>query len=106
MTAPACNPALLVSDPATAGIAALPAAVRPGFARTLRSRVFNALFLAATFLFVFAVYPLLLAKTRRPLARAMKAWGKGVLWLMRVLMGIRVEIRGREHLPSSGRYVL
>jgi 1-acyl-sn-glycerol-3-phosphate acyltransferase len=64
------------------------------------------LFLAYTFLFVLAVYPLLLAPSRRPLARAMKQWAKGVLWLMRRVAGIRVVIRGREHLPKTGAYIL
>lgn len=28
-----------------------------------------------------------------------RRWARGVNWLMRVLAGIRVEVRGREHLP-------
>ena len=47
------------------------AAEQPGPLVRARSRVFNVLFLGYTFLFVLAVYPLLLARTRRPLARAM-----------------------------------
>lgn len=83
-----------------------PAAARASFGLRLRSRAFNALFLGYTFFFVLAVYPLLAWPTRRPLARVMKVYARGVLWLMQRMAGIRVEIRGREHLPASGAYVL
>jgi 1-acyl-sn-glycerol-3-phosphate acyltransferase len=72
----------------------------------LRSRFFNGVFLAYTFLFALSVYPLLLWPNRRPLARAMKAYARGLLWLMRRLAGIRVEARGRENLPRTGAYIL
>jgi 1-acyl-sn-glycerol-3-phosphate acyltransferase len=77
-----------------------------GFGLRLRSRVFNVTFLAYTFLFVLSVYPLLLWPGRGPLARAMKVYAKGVLWLMRRLAGIRVETRGHENLPRNGAYIL
>lgn len=89
-----------------APLPARPAREAGGFALTLRSRAFNALFLGYTFCFVLAVYPLLLWPARRPLARAMKAYGQGVLWLMRRVAGIRIETRGRENLPHSGAYIL
>jgi 1-acyl-sn-glycerol-3-phosphate acyltransferase len=80
--------------------------VRESLGLRLRSRLFNGIFLTYTFLFVLSAYPLLLAPTRRPLARAMKAYARGVLWLMRRLAGIRIEIRGRENLPANGAYVI
>jgi 1-acyl-sn-glycerol-3-phosphate acyltransferase len=83
-----------------------PAATHETLTLKLRSRLFNAIFLGYTFLFVLAAYPLLLAPTRRPLARAMKAYAGGVLWLMRRVAGIRVDVRGREHLPARGAYIL
>jgi 1-acyl-sn-glycerol-3-phosphate acyltransferase len=85
---------------------ARPSAADEGFALRLRSRLFNAFFLGYTFLFVLSIYPLLLWPTRRPLARAMKIYAGGVLWLMRRVAGIRVVVRGREHLPVSGPYVI
>ena len=78
----------------------------PSLLAKSRSRIFNPLFLGYTFLFVLSVYPLLLARTRRPLARAMQFWAKGVLVLMRWVAGIRTDIRGRENLPKSGPYIL
>jgi 1-acyl-sn-glycerol-3-phosphate acyltransferase len=110
MPAPlACQPlaadaALAFAPPAS--LPACPSAGNESFALKLRSRLFNAVFLGYTFLFVLTAYPLLLWPTRRPLARAMKIYAGGVLWLMRRLAGIRVEVRGREHLPTSGAYIL
>lgn len=85
---------------------ARPAANTEALGLRLRSRFFNALFLGYTFFFVLSVYPLLLWPTRRPIARAMKAYARGVLWMMRRIAGIGVEIRGREHLPPNGAYIL
>lgn len=99
-------------------LAASPAAARPPDARPnpnrraagpgawLRSALFNALFYGGTFLFVLAVLPLTLARSRRPLARAASWWGRAVMALMRVLVGIRVVVEGREHLPARGPYLL
>jgi 1-acyl-sn-glycerol-3-phosphate acyltransferase len=110
MPAPiACQP--VAADGAHAFAPAAPFPLRPATteesrALKLRSRLFNAIFLGYTFLFVLAAYPLLLAPTRRPIARAMKTYANGVLWLMRRIAGIRVEVRGREHLPARGAYIL
>ena len=110
MPAPlACESIALNGTVALTPATALPArheAPRERFTLRLRSRLFNAVFLGYTFLFVLSVYPLLLWPTRRPLARAMKLYAGGVLWLMRRLAGIRVDVRGREHLPPSGAYIL
>jgi 1-acyl-sn-glycerol-3-phosphate acyltransferase len=84
------------SGPANADAAPLGVAVR--------SRAFNAVFMAYTVVFVLACYPLLLAPTRRPLARALRHWAKGVLWLMRRVLGIRVRFTGA--LPRSGAFIL
>jgi 1-acyl-sn-glycerol-3-phosphate acyltransferase len=110
MPAPlACQPITADGALAFAPSASLPARPTAGdesLTLKLRSRLFNALFLGYTFLLVLAVYPLLLSPTRRPLARAMKVYAGGVLWLMRRVAGICVEIRGRENLPASGAYVI
>lgn len=100
----ALNGAVALAPAAT--LPARPAATDESFALRLRSRLFNALFLGYTFFFVLSAYPLLLWPTRRPIARAMKVYAAGVLWLMRRIAGIRVEVRGREHLPAHGAYVI
>src|SRR6185436_2119067 len=91
--------------PAAPALAPVPVRVSADASPRLRSAVFNVVFLAYTFLFVLSVYPLLLWPSRRPLARAMKAYARGVVWLMRRIAGIRVAIQGREHLPR-GSYIL
>jgi 1-acyl-sn-glycerol-3-phosphate acyltransferase len=107
MTAPAASSSIAVSRVLGAPSAARRAPARasaPGGA--LRSHAFNAIFLAYTFLFVLCAYPLLLLPSRTPLARAMKAYASGVLGLMRRVVGIRLELRGRANLPAGGAYIL
>ena len=110
MNTPACEPL-----PASTGLlpplpqaAQMPARSRSaaGLGQRLRSQAFNAIFLTYTFLFVLSTYPLLLWPSRRPLARAMKRYAKGVVWLMRRLAGIRIDVKGLETLPKSGAYIL
>lgn len=33
-------------------------------------------------------------------------WSRGAMWLLRHLNGVEIEIRGREHLPADGRFVI
>src|SRR5688572_10086383 len=110
MTAPLAYQTMPASDAVALNTAApVPAHLSASgcsLALRLRSRIFNAVFLAYTFLFVLSVYPLLLLPSRRPTARAMKVFAKGVLWLMRGVAGIRIETRGRENLPRDGAYIL
>jgi 1-acyl-sn-glycerol-3-phosphate acyltransferase len=110
MPTPLAAQTLAVNDvialPPGSPIVATAPARAAGIGLKLRSRIFNTVFLAYTFLFVLSVYPLLLWPRRRPLARAMKAYAWGVLWLMRCLAGIRLEVRGRENLPCTGAYIL
>lgn len=44
--------------------------------------------------------PLLLLSRGRAW-RVVRAWVRGVLWALRVFCGVRVEVRGREHLPAG-----
>ena len=34
-----------------------------------------------------------------------RAWGRGSLWLLRVLCGITHEVRGREHIPAGAAII-
>ena len=110
MPAPLAYQTIAAADAVASAPAAPASALAPpagDLGAKLGSRVFNAAFLGYTFLFVLAAYPLLLWPTRRPLARAMKAYAIGALWLMRRLAGIRIEARGRENLPrAGGAYIL
>lgn len=37
--------------------------------------------------------------------RVVRAWVRAVLWGARVFCGVRVEVRGREHIPTGGALV-
>ena len=82
---------------ARAPLAARPPAT-PGV--VLRSAVFTAwLYLTMAGLATVAT-PLLLA-SRATAWRLVRLWARGVLWGLRSICGVRVEVRGREHLPSG-----
>lgn len=71
----------------------------------LRSLLFNVAFHLWTALMCFALLWMLLLP--RPQMIAVVKWYlRSVGWLERVLVGIRYEVRGREHLPASGSFLL
>jgi 1-acyl-sn-glycerol-3-phosphate acyltransferase len=42
---------------------------------------------------------------RTAIIRIMSRWGRATTWLLRVVCGVRVEIRGREHLPAGAALI-
>lgn len=66
----------------------------------LRSLVFNALFFGLTAL-VCLSGTVLLAFPRRVLRRYVQGWAHLMLWLLKVVCGIRLEVTGRENLPPG-----
>ncbi len=66
----------------------------------LRSLAFNIGFYVWTVAMAFGALPLLLFDRSNTL-HAMAFWTRGVDWLLRVLVNVRIEIRGREHLPLT-----
>ena len=66
----------------------------------LRSLLFNVAFYVWTVIMVMVCTPLL-AFERRYILWAMAFWGRGVNWLMGVLAGINVVIRGAENVPAG-----
>lgn len=66
----------------------------------LRSLLFNLLFYAALILLMSAGLPLLVFGTARVKWLA-SLWGHQSLWLLRVVCGTRIEVRGAEHIPSG-----
>jgi 1-acyl-sn-glycerol-3-phosphate acyltransferase len=71
----------------------------------MRSFTFNLTFKIYSLLVALLALPLTLLPWRAPLAWALQSWAKGTLLLMRGLAGIRVEVRGEEHLPKDGPVV-
>ena len=70
----------------------------------VRSLVFNVAFYLNLLLWMLVFLPTLLMP-RKVLLRAAQAWGASSVWLLKVLVGLRVEIRGRERIPPGGLLV-
>ena len=67
----------------------------------LRSHLFNALFYLNLVLWLIPAI-VTFAMPRMAIIRYAQAWGRFNLWLLRVVVGTRVEIRGRERIPPGG----
>jgi 1-acyl-sn-glycerol-3-phosphate acyltransferase len=65
-----------------------------------RSLLFNILFYVTTTLFVVLGSPLFFAPRRWAMA-ALAVHGRFELWLLKVVCGIKLEVRGREKLPHG-----
>jgi 1-acyl-sn-glycerol-3-phosphate acyltransferase len=65
-----------------------------------RSLLFNVLFYVTTALFVVLGSPLLFGPRRWAMA-ALAIHGRFELWLLKVIVGTKLEVRGREKLPHS-----
>jgi 1-acyl-sn-glycerol-3-phosphate acyltransferase len=70
----------------------------------LRSLLFVAVFYLWSIFAVLAMTPTLLMP-RVVCVRAMRAWGAVVTWLLKVICGVRVEIRGRQYLPAGAALI-
>lgn len=70
----------------------------------LRSLLFNVAFYANMILWLIMLLPALLVP-RRIFMRLVKVWARQSLWLLRVIAGTKVEIRGREKIPPGGLLV-
>jgi 1-acyl-sn-glycerol-3-phosphate acyltransferase len=70
----------------------------------LRSLVFNIVFYINLIVWMIAIIPVF-ALPRRALIRAAQAWARSNLFLLRVIVGMRVEFRGIEKIPPGGLMV-
>ncbi|MCJ9428208.1 lysophospholipid acyltransferase family protein [Kordiimonas marina] len=79
-----------------------------GIFNAIRSVLFNVVFyLYITLFLAFIMVPLaLLMKSDRGVRGAILVFCKTTLWLARVIMGIKLEIRNAEMLPKSGAFIL
>lgn len=68
--------------------------------RLLRSLIFNLAFWLWTTVMMIGCLPALLGPYHWAIS-AQRAWASGSLGLARVLLGIRYEIRGQEHVPDG-----
>jgi len=67
---------------------------------TFRSIIFVALFYLWSVFIALSLTPVLLGP-RRWAIEGLRLWGHGIIWLLKVCCDIRVEVRGREHLPTG-----
>lgn len=67
----------------------------------LRSLLFNIAFYINIVLWMILLLPTMLVP-RRMFMRGVKIWASTSLWLLRVIAGTKVEVRGREHIPQGG----
>lgn len=66
----------------------------------LRSLLFNAAFYVNLALFLVLGSGFFFTP-RKWSVRALQAWAKTSVWLLRVICGIGIEVRGREHIPRG-----
>ncbi|MGH6854494.1 MAG: lysophospholipid acyltransferase family protein [Aestuariivirga sp.] len=69
-----------------------------------RSALFNILFYVNLALFLVLGSEFFLTP-RKWSIRALQAWASTSLWLLRVLVRIEIEVRGREHIPQGAALV-
>ncbi len=66
----------------------------------LRASVFNLLFFGLTAIMALAAVPVALV-SRDLTRRIVKLWSRATVRLLAAIVGLRVEIRGKNHLPSD-----
>jgi 1-acyl-sn-glycerol-3-phosphate acyltransferase len=72
----------------------------------LRALIYKGLFFSLTALWVVLLGFTLLWPNYRAAQRGVAFWGTANLFLLRYIVGIRVEIRGLEKLPAVGPYII
>ena len=70
----------------------------------LRSILFVALFYVWSVIVAVGLSPFLLGP-RSWAMELMSVWARGIIWLLRVVCDIKVEVRGKEHMPKGAALV-
>jgi 1-acyl-sn-glycerol-3-phosphate acyltransferase len=70
----------------------------------VRSLVFVALFYLWSVFVAVGLSPLLLGP-RQLVMKMINVWGKGIVWLLEICCDIKVEVRGKQYMPTSGALV-
>lgn len=66
----------------------------------VRSLVFNVLFFAGTAVMLLLMW-VLLPFPYMAIQRTAMLWGQAMRWLLRTIVGLGFEVRGREHIPDG-----
>ncbi len=72
----------------------------------LRSTLFNLLFFSFSAIASIVLCPMLVFARRETVMKVVHWYLRQVEWIERHVMGITYEVRGREHLPSSGSFIV
>jgi 1-acyl-sn-glycerol-3-phosphate acyltransferase len=72
--------------------------------QAIRSALFNAVFYVNLILFMLFFSPLFLGP-RRSAMWALKLWASTSVWFLEAIAGTRLEIRGRENIPTGAAIV-
>lgn len=67
---------------------------------TLRSLVYNVLFYLTVVIYSILALPTF-ALPPRAILWVARFWAQTNVWLLRIVCGVRLEVRGREHVPSG-----
>ena len=67
----------------------------------IRSTIFNIVFYTFTFLIAMTCWIVAKVSTRIAMWHVLRFWGRSVLFLLRVFLGAKVEVRGQEHLKAG-----
>jgi 1-acyl-sn-glycerol-3-phosphate acyltransferase len=70
----------------------------------LRSLLFNIVFYVNLILFLLLGSPLFFGP-RKWAIRGLQAWGASSVWWLKVICGLHMEVRGREHIPQGAALV-
>jgi 1-acyl-sn-glycerol-3-phosphate acyltransferase len=82
-----------------------PLAPRPTLAVVLRSLGFKAAFYLTTAFFLIFTLPLYLILPQWFAVGVVRAWAATETWLLKVIAGTRMEVRGQENLPTGAAIV-
>lgn len=77
-----------------------PSSPRIGPLQMVRSTIFNIAFYGWTIFLLFCFIPLILMPPQ-PMREGVRLWGVGTRFLLRVLLNIHIEERGRENIPPE-----
>lgn len=72
----------------------------------VRSIIFKTIFYSFTAAYVFLLSVTLLWPNYRGVYWGITSWTSVVVWLLKHIIGTSVEIRGAQHLPASGPYIV
>ncbi len=68
----------------------------------IRSTIFNLIFYPFTAVIALTCWMLAHISTRTAMWRVLNLWGRGTVWLVRWVLGSRIEVRGGPWAESGG----